>query len=162
VRSYCGIRGICSERNAIKKLDPKQIFYISCFPVHTDRGQTKKPEVIIDDLLVTRPMEVHGFVRKYPKSALFYVVVLAAVCFSTYKTYTITKDVLSSTDKDYIDTAFKGFIACVPYVVNPKAQSIDLEAEINKGKLPEALILQMNKVTSVSDLYKLDKVVLCK
>lgn len=146
----------------IGEIDPKDSVYVSLFPAEANVGSKNKPKIIINDMLLTKSSELHGFARKNPKFSFFMVLMITACVGLLYASYEAISKRPTSDDYGYINSRLSGFVACSPYVINQNDSEVSLEDEIRKSKWPVPAIAQINEVSDISDLKTLDKVILCK
>lgn len=151
-----------SQEILVNRIDPKESVYISVFPEASDREQKNKPQIIINDQLLTKPMEWHGFARKYYGFTLFVVAALLITSFSTYAVFTKIRSLPSSDDINFIDSKLKNYVSCKPYVVYPQEETVNFEKELSLSMWATPAILQINNVESIEELQNLEKVILCK
>lgn len=126
-------------------------------------------QVLVDGNLITEFMNKRALSRAYPssgwmKAALFgafaaFIILLSALAYSIYDIYNRQQDY------DLLYGIPEGYLGCKPYIFEnrPGMESRDILtrkiSQIEKW-LPE--ILARNKATFVSELYDLDRVVLCE
>lgn len=151
-----------SQEILLNRIDPKESVYISLFPEVSDREQKNRPQIIINDQLLTKPMEWHGFARKHYGFTLITIAILLIMSFSTYNLYVKIRSLPSNDDIKLIDSKLKNYVSCTPYVVYPQEKSVNLEKELSLSMWATPAILQINNVESIEELQNLEKIILCK
>jgi len=146
----------------LKKLDPMENIFISLFHHGKGDANNKKPIVIINDHVLSKPMVWHGYARKYVGQTVSIALMLLLLLASGYWLFEKIKERPTFDDLSFIDSKLNGFVSCYPYVINTKEKNVNLKNEIKSSAWSLSTILQINEVFSEADLNKLDKIILCK
>jgi len=125
-------------------------------------------QVLVDGKLVTKFMNKRAMARVYPtpkwiRASLIGAPILCAavLAMSAYTGYAVYKQRL---DNEFLSGVPSGYSGCSPYMLdNPPGESAKeaLTRKIKKLGPWMPFLLAKNKVSSVSELYDLDRIVLC-
>lgn len=140
-----------------------------CIELFNIRQGFSIDQVLVDGNLITEFMNKRALSRAYPASgwinALLFgsfamcVTALAALAYNLYDNH------IKSQDYELLYGVPEGYSACRPYIFEnqPGEKSRDLlTRKINQIEIWLPEILARNKVTFTSELYDLDRIVLCE
>lgn len=147
------------------EVPPNENIEIELFDI--DQGFSVN-QVLVEGKLVTEFMSKRAMARVYPtpkwiRASLIGAPILCAavLAMSAYTGYAVYKQRL---DNEFLSGVPSGYSGCSPYMLdNPPGESAKeaLTRKIKKLGPWMHFLLAKNKVSSVSELYDLDRIVLC-
>ncbi|MEE4698605.1 hypothetical protein V2K91_25510 [Pseudomonas alliivorans] len=147
------------------EVPPNEKIEIELFNIYQDFSVD---QVLVDGKLVTEFMSKRAIAKVYPapkwlRASLIGAPILCAaiLAMSAYTGYAVYKQRL---DNEFLYGVPSGYLGCAPYMFdNPPGESTKeaLTRKIKKLGPWMQFLLAKNKVSSVSELYDLDRIVLC-
>lgn len=145
----------------IESLDPSDSAHIVVFPSEAKAKDFGKPEILIDGKRISSLQEQLGFLKKEPFLVFTMLLFLVVICGAIFSmAFAFYPNMIPNSDRALIEQATERLSGGCSF----KSQKVigSTRNEILSSPLPQQILLQANNATSIDDLLKRDKIVLCK